>query len=158
MDEECVPRDQGRARDITARDIVRAVIASQASHELPYFTRLARFDDSWALWRLRHARGRDEPLGFGLGEMATLVTPVVWIVVNEAAREFGTVAGDGMFAGVRALLRKILRRKPRTATVPPLTPQQREKVCVTVKEELIKAKLSQKRAADISNAVFRELS
>ena len=82
------------------RDIVGAAVASQASHELPYFTRLARSGDSWVLWRLRHQRGRSGPLGFGLSEMATLATPVVWITLNEAAREFGSSAGDGIFAGV----------------------------------------------------------
>jgi hypothetical protein len=144
--------------DVPVRDVVRAVVDSQAGYELAYFSRLARFDDSWALWRLRRRRGRDEPLGFGLGEMATLVTPVVWIAVNEAAREFGSAAGDGMFVGLRALGRRLLRRKPKKATIPRLTQQQQEKVCDKIKDELLKAKLSQKRATDIANAVFRELS
>lgn len=140
------------------RDIVRAVAASQASHELPYFTRLARSGDSWVLWRLRHPRGSSGPLGFGLGEMATLATPVVWITVNEAAREFGSAAGDGMFDGVRALLGRLLRRKPKAATIPPLTEEQREKVRDTVREALKKKKMSEQRADDIANAVYHELS
>jgi hypothetical protein len=140
------------------RDIVRAAVASQASHELPYFTRLARSGDSWVLWRLRHRRGRSEPLGFGLSEIATLATPVVWITLNEAAREFGSVAGDGMFDGVRALLCRLLRRKSNAATIPPLTEDQRQKVRDTVRESLLKKKLSEQRADDIANAVYYELS
>jgi len=140
------------------RDIVREAIASQASHELPFFTRLARSGDSWVLWRLCHLRGRRGPLGFGLSEMATLATPVVWITLNEAAREFGSGVGGGMFIGVRALLRRILRRKPRTATIPPLTEEQRQKVRDTVRESLLKKKLSKQRADDIANAVYYELS
>jgi hypothetical protein len=140
------------------RDIVRSVVASQASHELPYFTRLARCGDSWVLWRLRHQRGRSGPLEFGLSEMATLATPVVWITLNEAAHEFGSAAGDRMFAGVRALLCRLLRRKPRPAVIPPLTEEQRQKVRNAVRESLLKKKLSQQRADDIANAVYYELS
>lgn len=140
------------------RDIVRSVIVSQAGRELPYFTHLARAGDSWVLWRLGHRRGRDEPLGFGLGEMATLITPAVWIALNQSAREFGSAAGDGMFAGARALIRRLLRRKPRLATVPPLTEEQRERVRDAVLRELLNRKFKEQRAADIANAVFHELS
>jgi hypothetical protein len=140
------------------RDVVGAAVASQVSHELPYFTWLARSGDSWVLWRLRHQRGRDEPLGFGFSEMAGLATPVVWITLNEAARQFGFSAGDGMFAGVRALLGRLLRRKPRPATIPPLTEEQRQEVRSMVREALLKKKLSNQRAEDIANAVYYELA
>ena len=148
----------GSAGGRAVRDIVHSVIDSQAGRELPYFTRLARTGDSWVLWRLRHRRGRDEPLGFGLGEMATLITPVVWISLNESARKFGSAAGDGMFAGLRALVRRLLRRKPRLATVPPLTDEQRERVRDAVRQELLNRKFREQRAVDIANAVFHELS
>jgi hypothetical protein len=140
------------------RDIVRATVASHVSHELPYFTRLARSSDSWVLWRLRHRRGRSGPLGFGLSEMATLVTPVVWITLNEAAREFGSAAGDGVFAGIRAMLCRLLRRKPKVAIIQPLTEEQRQKVRDAVRDSLLKKKLSKDRADDIANAVYYELS
>jgi hypothetical protein len=90
--------------------------------------------------------------------MATLATPVVWITLNEAAREFGSAAGDGMFAGVRALLCRLLRRKPKPATMLPLTEEQRQKVRDAVRESLLKKKLSKQRADDIANAVYYELS
>ncbi len=143
--------------DRAVRDIVRAVVVSHAGHELRYFTRLARFDDSWVMWRLHHWRGRDEPLGFGVDEMAALTSPVVWITLNEAAREFGSAAGDGMFAGVGALFRKLLRRKPKPATIPPLTEEQRQKVRDTVAEALRKRKFSDRRIEEIANAVYYEL-
>lgn len=157
-DEENGPRDLKHPADTAVRDIVRAVLTSEATHELPYFSRLARFDDSWVVWRLGRDRGRDEPLGFGIGEIAPLVTPVIWIVVNEAAREFGSAAGGGMLAGLRALLRKILRRKPKAATVPPLTKAQLDQVYDTAKAELLKAGLSQRRAEAVTDRLYRVLS
>jgi hypothetical protein len=149
------PADPG---GVAARDVVRAVVQSQASYEMAYFARLTRFGDSWALWRLRRTRGRDEALGFGSGETATLITAVLWIVLNETAREFGLAAGDGMFAGLRALLRWLLRRKPKPVTIPPLTRDQQFKVCEMLEAELEKAKLSKNRVKAVSNALFRELS
>ncbi len=151
------PAQSGQSRDVVARDVVRVVVESQASYEMAYFSRLARFDDSWALWRLHRARGHDEALAWGPGETATLITAVVWIALNEAAREFGLAAGDGMFAGLRALLRWLLRRKPKSVTIPPLTRQQQEKVRDMVEEELKKTNLS-KKAVAVANAVFWQLS
>ena len=157
-DEENAPQDSPQARAVAVRDIVRAVVTSEASHERLYLARFARFDDSWALWRLRRARPRDEPLGFGIDGITALVTPVIWITVNEVAREFGTTAGDGMFTALSALLRRLLRRKPKAATIPPLTQPQQDKVAEMVQAELLKAKLSPHRAEAIANAIFRELS
>jgi hypothetical protein len=145
-------------RERAVRDFVREVVASHASHELPYLARLERFDDSWVLWRLRRGRGRDEPLGFGVTEVATLVTPVIWITLNEAAKEFGAETGGEMFAGARALLRRIARRKPRPMTLPPLTEEQRKKVRAAVRDVLKKKKLSDNRADEIADAVFWALS
>lgn len=139
------------------RDIVRAVIASQESHELPYFETLARADDEWALARLRRRRERDEPLAFGIDQMVTLATPLVWVTLNEAAKEFGTVAGGGLFSGARLLLRRIFRCKPRSAIVPPLTEDQRRQVHDTVYQSVLDRGLGKKRAGDIANAVYFEL-
>jgi hypothetical protein len=157
-DEENAPQDLSQASAVAVRDVVRAVVASEASYELSYLARFARFDDSWALWRLRRVRPRDEPLGFGIDGITALVTPVIWITVNEVARAFGTTAGDGMFTALSALLRRLLRRKPKAATIPPLTQPQQDKVAEMVQQELLKAKLSPHKAKVIANAIFRELS
>lgn len=157
-DEESAPEDSPLAGEVAVRDVVRAVVASEASYELPYLTRFTPFDDSWALWCLRRARPRDEPLGFGIDDVTALVTPVIWITVNEVAREVGTTAGDGMFTVLSALLRRLFRRKPKAATIPPLTQQQQDKVAEMVQEQLLKSKLSPRKAEAITNAIFRELS
>jgi hypothetical protein len=157
-DIENAPQDPPQPRAVAVREVVHAVVTSEASHELPYLARFAPFDDSWALRRLRRGRSRDEPLGFGIDGITALVTPVIWITVNEVAREFGTTAGDGMFTALSALLRRLLRRKPKAATIPPLTQPQQDKVAEMVQAELLKAKLSPHKAEAIANAIFRELS
>jgi len=139
------------------RDIVWVTVKNHASYELPYFTRLARSGDSWVLWRLRHQRGRSGPVAIGPSEMAT-ATGVIWIALNQAASEFGTVTGDGIFRAVGALLRRLLRRKPRTATIPALKAEQAEMVCDRLREALKeKTKLGDKRREDVVNAVFHQL-
>lgn len=145
------------ASEKAVRDVVRAAVENHVMHELPYFTRLARFGDSWALWNLRR-RGRGGPVGIGPSEIAT-VTGVLWITLNAAATEFGTVAGSGMFAAVRALARKLLRLKPKIATIRSLPDEQRKVVRDIVLEQLkTKTKLSDARCNDIANAVYYQLA
>lgn len=60
---------------------------------------------------------RGEPLGFGLSEAVALVTPVVWIVVDEVARRSVGAAIGGVVPRVRSALRRLLRRP----AVPPLS-------------------------------------
>jgi hypothetical protein len=74
---------------VRVRDVVRDVVVEVAEEELPIVDGLAGFDDAGALRRLRGRGRRREPLGFGLGEVAALVTPVVWLVVDEIARQVG---------------------------------------------------------------------
>jgi hypothetical protein len=140
------------------RDIVRSVVDAEARHERGYLERLERFDDPWVVWRLQHERRRDEPLGFGIGEIATLITPVIWVAIYEMAKEVGSTTGDGISGAVRALLRRVLRRKPQPAIIPPLTEDQRKKVHATVLNTLVQKKLSKSRAEAIADAVYRELS
>lgn len=140
------------------RDIVRSVVEAEAPHELGYFERLERFDDGWVVWRLQHVRHRDEPLGIGIGEVAPLVTPVIWIAVYEAAKELGSEAGGWISGAVRALFRWLLRRKPRPAIVPPLPEKQRERVRDVVCAELRKKKLGESRIEAIADAVYHALS
>src|SRR5437879_4790292 len=75
----------GRKTDMTGqvrvRDVVREVVAEIAPTELALVDGLAQFDDATAVRRLRPRGGRREPLGFGLGEILALVTPVVWLAL-----------------------------------------------------------------------------
>lgn len=106
------------------RNIVRYVIADVAPEELPYLDGLCRFDDKTILRRLKRGDRSDEPLGFGLGDLVTLLTPILWLALEETARRAADAAVDGAVRQGKAGLRRILKRRKEPMTVPPLTPEQ----------------------------------
>lgn len=67
-------------------DVVRDIVAEVAPAELPVAEGLRRLGDDGAVRRLVRRRWRREPLGFGLGEVVPLVTPVLWVALDEAVR------------------------------------------------------------------------
>ncbi|MER7988038.1 hypothetical protein ABTY53_21000 [Streptomyces noursei] len=119
---------------------------------------LAGFDDVTVLQRLRRRSRRPEPLGFGLDEVAVLVTPVVWLVVDQAAKRIADSAVDGASKGAKAVLRKALRRPTASVVVPPLTPAQLGEVRRAVLEMAARRGLAQKRAMAVADAVVARLA
>ena len=148
----------GVVAGIRVRDVVRAVVADVAEEELPVVEGLVRFDDRTVVRRLRGRGRRRERLGFGWDEIAYLATPVVWVVVDQAARQIGTAAGDGAARGGKALLGKVFRRRREPVTVPPLTPEQLNGIRAEVLKTAPKYGLGKKRAEDLANAVYHALS
>jgi hypothetical protein len=143
---------------MTVRDVVRAVVADVATEELPVVDGLVRFDDDTVVRRLRGRGGRREPLGFGWTEVATLATPVVWLAVDQAARQIGKSAGDSATRGVKTLLRKVFRRHSAPLTVPPLTPEQLADIREQVLKTAVDRGVDRSRGEDIANAVYTKLS
>lgn len=137
--------------------MVRAVVAQVAADELVLVDELSRVDDKAAVRLLRHRRRREPSLGYGLAEVATLVTPVVWLSLSEAARRIGASAGDGAAAGGRALFRKLLRRKAPPAVIAKPTAEQRAMIHRIVLDAGVTRGLSQQRAATIADAVYTQL-
>lgn len=97
---------------VKVRDAVREVVAERAAHELPLVDSLRRFDDDHVIRTLTRQRRRREPLGFGYAEVAALVTPVVWLVLDQAARRGVDMATDRLMTRGRTGLRRLLRRAP----------------------------------------------
>ncbi|MFF2810723.1 hypothetical protein ACFVT2_26815 [Streptomyces sp. NPDC058000] len=97
------------------RDLVREVVAEHAAHELPLVDSLRTLDDDRVVRTLAGGGQQREPLGFGYAEMSALVTPVVWLVLDQAARHTVDRATEGLLARGRAGARKLLRRAPDTA-------------------------------------------
>ncbi|MFI8192404.1 hypothetical protein ACIF8T_27080 [Streptomyces sp. NPDC085946] len=96
----------------SVRHVVREVVAERAAHELPLLDALWPMDDERAV-RILAGRGeRREPLGFGLVEVTGLVTAVLWLVLDQAARRAADSAVDGLVERGRGGLRRLLRRGP----------------------------------------------
>ncbi|GAB2990630.1 hypothetical protein GCM10023080_065450 [Streptomyces pseudoechinosporeus] len=96
----------------TVREVVRAVVTERAPHELPLLEALWPLDDEQAVRILAGQGERREPLGFGVAEIAGLVTAVVWLVLDQAARRAVDSAVDGVVARGRGGLRRLLRHGP----------------------------------------------
>ncbi|WP_228047114.1 hypothetical protein [Saccharopolyspora montiporae] len=83
-----------------------------------------RLDDASVVRRLRRSGRRREPLGFGWGEVVALATPVVWLVLDEAAKAAAGAVVDGAANGLKGLWRRVVRKKSSDVIVPPLTVEQ----------------------------------
>ena len=147
------------AEPIAVRAVVRAVVQEVAPEELPVIDGLSAVDDDTAVQLLSKKARQDEPLGFGVGEVVVMVTPLVWVAVNEAARKLAAAAGDGAASGVRAVVKKIFRhRKTEHRTIVPLTADQ----LAWVQQQVITAALDrgfgQKRASVIADSVVSRLA
>jgi hypothetical protein len=147
------------ARPIAVRAVVRAVVEEVAPEELPVIDGLAVVDDDTAAKLLSKEAQREEPLGFGVGEVVVMVTPLVWAAVNEASRKLAVAAGDGTARGVQSVVKKISRRrKAKHRTIAPLSADQ----LAWVQEQVVTAALDRgfgvKKASVIADAVVSKLA
>ncbi|MFI0467975.1 hypothetical protein ACH347_28175 [Saccharopolyspora sp. 5N102] len=140
------------------RDAVRAIVAEVAPEELPLVDGLRRFDDEAAVARLARGGNAREPLGFGLEEIVALVTPVVWIVLDEAVRKAVGDAVDGASGGLRKAWRKVTRRSSEPLSVPALTTEQIADVRRRVFEMAEKTGLDPERAEVLADRVVAQLA
>lgn len=144
-------------RNTTVRSVVHAVVAATAPAELPVVEGLLLSDDATVVRRLRRRKSRQDPLGFGLGEVAVLVTPVVWLVLDQTARQFTDIATQSMLARLRALCARVLRRRSQPVVVPALSPEQLDEVHRRVKESAGRHGLDARRAASVADSVVARL-
>lgn len=140
------------------RDLVRSVVAGVAPDELPLVDGLRRFDDATVVRRLSGRGRRREPLGFGFGEIAVLVTPVVWLVLDEVAQRMATGTVNWAVRAARAALRRLLRRPAPAAEVPPLTREQLAEVRARVLVVAEQRGLSRRRSVEIADALVAQLA
>ncbi|WP_433870938.1 hypothetical protein [Saccharopolyspora sp. CA-218241] len=145
-------------RGTAVRDVVHDVVVAVAPEERPVVLGLSRLDDDAVVRRLRDQRGRREPLGFGLGDLVVMVTPVVWLVLDEAARKVVGSAVDGAAKGLGAGLRKVFRKRPAAVEVPPLTREQLAEVRQRVLEAARQRGMPEERAIAVADAVVARLA
>ncbi|WP_330342262.1 hypothetical protein [Streptomyces sp. NBC_00557] len=144
------------AAGLLVRDVVREIVSELAPHELLVLDGLLVVDDDTALRRLS-SRGEREPLGFGVGEATALVTPVVWMALDEAARQVvsATVAAAGRRS--REWLRRIGRRPAAPRVLPPLAPEQLEAVRLRVAQLAVESGLDAGAAEVLAERVVARL-
>ncbi|MFG1953474.1 hypothetical protein [Micromonospora sp. NPDC048830] len=140
------------------RDAVRDVVAEVAPDELVLADALRRFDDDTALRRLTRARQSRDMLGFGLGEAAVLVTPLVWIAVDEVVRAAVGAGITRVGTGARTWLRARLRRPQPPRAMPALTGEQLRAVRDRVGELAVAAGLAPAEAATLADRVVARLA
>ncbi|WP_406316791.1 hypothetical protein OHA77_06280 [Streptosporangium sp. NBC_01639] len=141
------------------RDVVRDVVAELAPEELPLVDGLAAYDDSVVVPKLRRSGRRREPLGFGWGEVVGLMTPVVWLVLDQMAERLADTAVDGAVRKARGLRRWLRRgRRPAAATIPPLTEGQLATLRQDLLDQLKQRGLEEQAAEQIVDAIVRRLA
>lgn len=138
------------------RDVVRVIVNELAPHELILLDGLLLVDDDTALRRLASGQDRD-PLGFGLGEAAALVTPVVWMALDEAARQIVSAGVATAGRRSRLWLRRIGRRPAAPRVLPPLEPAQLEAVRLRVVELAAESGLERGAAEALAERVVARL-
>ncbi|MDX6392793.1 MAG: hypothetical protein QOJ73_3856 [Streptosporangiaceae bacterium] len=142
----------------TLADVAREVIGRMAPEELPLVEGLSRLDPDSVRRRLtRHPTPR-EPLGFGLTEVATLLSPVVWIALDEAARRTVVSAEDGAINGGKALWRRLRRGRRAPLVVPPLTEAQVDQVRARVLELAAARGVAPKDATALADCLGKHLA
>ncbi|ATL69285.1 hypothetical protein CRH09_27030 [Nocardia terpenica] len=138
-------------------DVVREVISEVAPDELPLVDRLRQLGDARAAQLLgRRRRGRDL-LGFGIEETLALTSPVVWVVLNEAAKRFTDNVVDNGGKAAWSRLRKLLGRAEPATVVPPMTREQIIEVRSRVMDSALSNGMSAERARIIADCVAGRL-
>lgn len=142
---------------VPVREVVREVVGEVAPDEMVLVDGLLRIDDERAVARLR-GRGRArEPLGFGVQEVTALVTPVVWLALDEAARKVAGAAVENVGRRSKAWLRRVARRPAAVRVVPPLTAEQLESVRQRVLELGAESGLAPETATALAERVVARL-
>ncbi len=139
------------ARRISA--LVRAVVERAAPEELPMVDGLSVADDETIVARLTRRPSRDERLGFGVDDVTVLLTPVLYIVLDEALRK---IVGDSL-GGLGRRLRRISRRR-RTTPVLDLSPQQITEIAARVTEVARERGVPEEKVERVAEAVAEVLA
>jgi hypothetical protein len=97
---------------LTAEELARRVVAATAPAELPTFDVVAAPYLEDPARAERRLRGDDTALGFGLGDLVEIATPVVALVSGSVVSALSDGLSDAVRDGAGKLFRKVTRRKP----------------------------------------------
>lgn len=150
--------DDGRPRG-GIFEVVLEVVMRVAPEEQPALRALAGLPQDRIGQVLAHGTRRDDPLGFGMGEVAVVVTPIVWATVQQVVNQAATSAVDGAGSRIRAWVRRRLHRDGRTtAPLPHFDPAQLDTVRSLVLEQAARAGMDHDRAELLAFRLVERLS
>lgn len=138
--------------------IVRDVISQVAPEELPIVDGLAALEHHQVIRRVRQRPRKHEQLGFGLGEVAVLVTPILWLVLDQTAQHIAGSAVKGTGNGLKALTRKLLRRSSGAVTLPPLNQPQLDLLWQEVVTAAQQKGLPDEKARELADALVSRVA
>lgn len=138
------------------RDVVRDVVVQVAPDEIVLVEGLLLLDDASVVRRLS-GRDRQEPLGFGLAEAAALVTPVVWLVLNQVASTLAGAAAEGAVRRSGRWLKRVVGRPLPPAVLPPLDRDQLAEIHRHVLDAAVQRGAAVERAQELADAVVAAL-
>jgi hypothetical protein len=133
-------------------DAVREVVAECAPDELPLVAALGHLPPDEVGKRLANGTSRDDPLGFGMGEVVALVTPIVWTAVQQVVNHMATSAVDGVSTRLRDRLTKRKHRRA-DAPLPHFGPAEYTEISGTVLEQAVRLGMSPEDAERLSYRV-----
>jgi len=148
----------------TAHELARRVVREIAPEELPAFDLVAApylQNPRQAERRLRQAH--DDPLGFGLGDIVTMATPVIALVsgsvITAVSDSVGKAVRDGAAGALRKTWRKIRRKPAEPLELPstPLTKAQLAEVRQIALERALSLGMKQQKADALADAVVAAL-
>lgn len=151
------PHSGVASTEVSIRELVRRVVANTAPDELSLLDALSDVDDATIVRRFRSRGRKRDPLAFGPADLVPLVTPVVWLAVEQAAQRFGENAADSASARLKSMLRRLFRRPPRPTMVPLFDNAQLVEVEAEVTRLSAEYELDPERAARIAARLVDEL-
>jgi hypothetical protein len=147
-------------------DVARDVIAQTEPGELPLFRAIKTEYFKRPVEALKNQSGRDELLGFGMGETVPLLTPAVLVVMSQVVAFLTEVVRQSVVEEsaslinerVRRLFKKFRPEETRDELAPaPLTREQLVQVHKQAYEKFLELKLSGTRANYLADAVVASL-
>ncbi|MFS8101070.1 hypothetical protein LFM09_28500 [Lentzea alba] len=148
----------------TADELARRVVRKIAPEELPSFDIVAApYLESPEPAERRLRQAHDDPLGFGLGDIIAMATPVIALVsgsvITAVSDSLGKAVHDSTAGAVRKAWRKI-RRKPQEPLELPSTPLTREQLAEVRQialERALSLGMKQQKAEALADAVVAAL-
>ncbi|NKE58473.1 hypothetical protein FXN61_17260 [Lentzea sp. PSKA42] len=148
----------------TADDLARRVVRKIAPEELSAYDIVAApYLESPKQAERRLRRAHDDPLGFGLGDIVAMATPVIALVsgsvITAVSDSVGKAVRDGTTSAVRKAWRKIRGKQPEPLELPstPLTTAQLAEVRQIALDRALSLGMKQQKAEALADAVIAAL-